>query len=318
MKLPHPLTIVTVLLIILAIVGHIIRDRTVELALLMYIPLLPLGFWAILWGVSKKDRNLFIFFGLAIIIWGGFSMIGTGGTLVSPERNINILHWNVRWGIGWQSVTKDIKQRQPDVVIINETPSKFKLEQLLKQLGNKWSMVMYGEKRKNPLVVCSAWPLKFEHYVDINNARAMTVIVTIYDQPLRILAIDAGRNMSERFGILSKKILPRWRTPMLMSMTKTIKKYHAKGQPIDIIVGDFNALSRSLGFEKFAHIGGGYNLAAKFSSDWRGTWKSYLPLYDLDHVWIHKRFQELKTKLFTNFNTDHRGQIVRLKVPLTI
>ncbi|MDM8567330.1 hypothetical protein QUF74_16985, partial [Candidatus Halobeggiatoa sp. HSG11] len=187
----------------------------------------------------------------------------------------------------------------------------------LKQLGNKWSMVMYVEKWKNPLAVYSAWPLRLERYVTIHNAHAMIVIVTVYGQPLRILAIDGGRNMSERFAIMSKKVLPRWRTPMLKSMLKTIKNYHAKGKPIDIIAGDFNALSRSLGFEKFGYVGGGYNLAAKFSLGWRGTWKSYLPLYDLDHIWVHKRFQELKTELFTNLNTDHRGQVVHLHVPFS-
>jgi endonuclease/exonuclease/phosphatase (EEP) superfamily protein YafD len=315
MKLTNTLTIITILIIILSVIGHIIRDLTVELALLMYIPLLPLGLWTILWGALKTDRYFLIFLGLAIIIWGGVSMMGTGGTLVSLERNINIVHWNVRWGGGWQSVTKDIKQKQPDIIIISETPSKSKLNQLLKQLGNKWSMVMYSEKRKNPLAVYSAWPLKLEHYIKIHNARAMTVIVTVYGQPLRLLAIDAGRNMSERLTFMSKKVLPRWRTPMLMSMLNTIKSYHANGKPIDIIVGDFNALSRSLGFEKFNNVAGGYHLAAKFSFGWRGTWISYLPLYDLDHVWVHKRFQELETELFANFNTDHRGQVVHLHIP---
>ncbi|MDM8567866.1 hypothetical protein QUF74_19735, partial [Candidatus Halobeggiatoa sp. HSG11] len=78
----------------------------------------------------------------------------------------------------------------------------------LKQLGNKWSMVMYVEKWKNPLAVYSAWPLRLERYVTIHNAHATIVIVTVYGQPLRILAIDGGHNMSERFAIMSKKVLP--------------------------------------------------------------------------------------------------------------
>ncbi len=310
------LTIITIFLILLATIGHIVRDRTVELALLMYIPLLPLGLWTILWDLSQKGhslpfRFLLTFIGLGMAIWGSVSMIGMGGTQTNVEESteINILHWNVRWGAGngWQSISQEIKQKNPDIAILNETPSKTKLNQLLKQLGSQWSMIMYKDKRKNPLVVYSAWPLQLESYVKIKNVSAMTVIVTLHNQSLRILAIDAGRNMLMR-------ILPRWRTPMLANIVKTVKDYQIKGKPIDIIAGDFNALSISLGFEDFNRVAGGYHLASKFSNDWRGTWKSYFPVYDVDHVWVHKRFKGLRTNLFTNLKTDHRGQMVRFNL----
>jgi endonuclease/exonuclease/phosphatase (EEP) superfamily protein YafD len=312
------LTIITILFILLAIIGHIVRDLTVELALLMYIPLLPLGLWAIFWDLLQKGYSLPLRFtltcmGLGIIIWGTISMMGVGGTQINSKigNKISVLHWNVRWGgSNWQSISTDIKQKNPDIIIINEIPSKIKLNQLLKQLGNQWSMITY----QDILAVYSSWPLQLESHVKIKNIDAIQVVITLYEQPLRILAIDAGRNMSSRLTIMSKEILPRWRTPMLMDLTKTIVKYHNKGQPIDIIAGDFNALSISLGFDDFKHMAGGYNLAAKFSNDWRGTWKSYLPLYDLDHVWVHKRFQGLETELFTNFATDHRGQIVKFNL----
>ncbi len=319
MKLTNFLTITITLLILLASIGHIVRDITVEFGLLMYIPLLPLGLWTILWDLSQMGRSLprFRFIltlaGLAMVVWGSISMLGMERSEVDLTNEISILHWNVRWGgtNGWQSISQDIIQRNPDIAIINETPKKVKLNQLLNQLGEKWSMITYNDKKRNPLAVYSSWPLRLEDYVKIKNTRAMTVIVTLHNQPLRILVIDARRNMSTKFAIMSIKMLPRWRTPMLADMTKTIADYQTAGKPIDIIAGDFNALSRSLGFEKFNQVAGGYNLAAKFSNGWRGTWKSYLPLYDLDHVWVHKRFTGLRTNMFTNLKTDHRGQIVK-------
>jgi endonuclease/exonuclease/phosphatase (EEP) superfamily protein YafD len=321
--LGYALTIATVLLILLAITGQIVRDRTVELALLMYIPLVPLGLWAILLDLVQIGRSLprlrfgLSFIGLAILTWGTVSMMGMGGTEIQTEAKtqISILHWNVYWGGkrgNWHLIRHEIEQRKPDIAIISEPPSKNRLNQLLKTLG--WATIMYKETRSNPLAVCSLWPLKFERYLKIKDADAMTVIVTVQGHPLRVLAIDAGRNMSKKLVILSRPLLPRWRMPMLTDIVKTIETHHAIGQPIDIIAGDFNAISHSLGFDRFADAGGGYFLASKFSWDWRGTWKSYLPLFDLDHVWIHKRFQGLRTELFTHPGSDHRGQMVQFQL----
>ncbi|MFK5970668.1 MAG: hypothetical protein QM487_11190 [Candidatus Marithrix sp.] len=319
MKLTNLLTIITILLILLAIIGHIVRDITVEFGLLMYIPLLPLGLWAILWDLSQMGRSLPRFrfsltiVGLGMAVWGSISMLGMESSQVDLANKISILHWNVRWGgtNGWQSISQDIIQQNPDIAIISETPAKTKLNQLLKQLGKQWSMLTYNNNKRNPLAVYSPWPLRLEDYVKIKNVSAMTVIVTLHNQPLRILVIDAERNMSTKFAVMSIEMLPRWRTPMLADMTKIIANYQTAGKPIDIIAGDFNALSISLGFKDFDQVAGGYNLAAKFSNGWRGTWKSYLPLYDLDHVWVHKRFTGLRTNMFTNLKTDHRGQIVK-------
>ena len=317
----YALTIATVLLILLAIIGQIVRDRTVELALLMYIPLVPLGLWAILLDLVQIGRSLprlrfgLSLMGLAIFTWGTVSMMGMGSAEIQSEKQISVLHWNVYWGGkrgSWHLIRHQIEQRQPDIAIISEPPSKHRLNQLLNTLG--WTTILYEDTRRNPLAICSLWPLKFERYLKIKDADAMTVIVTVQGHPLRVLAIDGERNMSNKLAIISKPFLPRWRMPMLTDIVKTIEAYHAIGQPIDIIAGDFNAISHSIGFDRFADAGDGYHLASKFAWGWRGTWKSYLPLFDLDHIWIHKRFQGLRTELFTQKGSDHRGQLVQFQL----
>jgi endonuclease/exonuclease/phosphatase (EEP) superfamily protein YafD len=317
------ITITTVLMIGLAIIGQLVRDRTVELSLLMYIPLLPLGLWAVFWDGLQAGRSLPRFrfsltlIGLGVTIWGAVSMMGWGGSHAESGTEVRLLHWNVYWGgkgkEGWQSISADIEQMQPDIAVLSEPPIKYRLEPFLKKMG--WSTIQYQARRKNTLAVCSSWPLQLEGYVRIDNADAMTVIVTVRGQALRLLAVDGGRNMSKRLVIHSKQVLPRWRTPMLTEIAQTLVAYQKRGQAIDLIAGDFNAISLSLGFDASDQAGGGYHLASKFSLDWRGTWKSYLPLYDLDHVWVHKRFQGLRTALFTNLKSDHRGQLVRFVVP---
>jgi endonuclease/exonuclease/phosphatase (EEP) superfamily protein YafD len=315
----------TVLVISAAIVGHTVRDRTVELGLLMYIPLLPLGLWAVCLDISLIGRSLPKFrfgltlIGLGIITWGSLSMIGMADTQTNlePSKLVSVLHWNVHWGGGrknWKSIRNDIEQRNPDIAIISEPPGKNRFKLLLKQMN--WSKVMHKNTASNTLAVCSSLPLRFERRLKIRNGKAMIAVVTVRGQSLRVLAVDGNRNMSRRHVVLSRQLLPRWRTPMLTDVAKNITAAHKRGQPIDIIAGDFNAISLSSGFDAFANAGGGYNLASKFSNGWRGTWKSYLPLYDIDHVWVHKSFSGLRAKLFTNLKSDHRGQLVQFQLPV--
>ncbi len=310
----------TVSFIIAAVVGHTVRDRTVELGLLMYIPLLPVGLWAILLDLCLKGRSLptrfsLTLIGLLVSIWGGLVMMGNGGSQIEPSKLVSVLHWNVHWGGGkgnWESIRNDIVKRHPDLAIISEPPSRKKFNLLLKQMG--WSAIKHNKTSKNTLAVCSAWPSRFERAVKIRNGKAMIVTVTVQKQSLRILAVDGTRNMSKRYLVISKRLLPRWRTPMLKDIVKAISAAQKRGQPIDIVAGDFNAIGISLGFDAFAQVGGGYNLASKFANGWRGTWKSYLPLYDIDHVWVHKRFRAIRTKLFTNLKSDHREQLVEFQL----
>lgn len=318
----------TLLAILLGLVGQIVRDPSVEWALLMYIPLVPLGIWALIWDLFLKGQSLprlrfgLLIIGLLAVIWGCTAMIGTGAmnTPVASKRQLTILHWNVRWGgkgkNGWASICHDIIRQRPDITIISETPSKKRLNQLIEQLGNPWTMVMYEETRWNPLAVASLWPLSIERIVKIRNGVAMVVVVMVEEQPLRILAIDGKRNMSNQLVVMSKRVLPRWREPMLKSTARFLEHSAQQGKTIDLIAGDFNALGASLGFKPFTFIGGGYYLASQFSFGWRGTWMSYFPLYDIDHVWVHKRFKGLHTELITNWATDHRGQRVQFQSPL--
>jgi hypothetical protein len=141
------LTITTLLLILLAITGQIVRDRTVEWGLLMYIPLLPLGLWTILLDLGQAGRALprarfgLTLIGLGLVTWGSLSMIGIKSPQVDLEltAKITFLHWNVWWGGkrkgSWDIIRQNIMQHRPDLMVLNETPSKSQLNQLVKSMG---------------------------------------------------------------------------------------------------------------------------------------------------------------------------------------
>ncbi|HEC85770.1 MAG TPA: endonuclease/exonuclease/phosphatase family protein [Thioploca sp.] len=328
----------TLFLIVFAIFGHTVRDRTIALAFMMYIPLLPLGIGAIMLDLLLRGRSLSNFrFGLSIIgilliVWGYFSMTGAeefqantaiAGDSMAPNTT-SLLHWNVNWGgVGyddtlknqsegkeWASIREDIYPRHPDIIVLNEPPQLDAwLEQLTQQMGEKWSILKHYRTKRNGIAIASAWPLKLERLVKIRNGAAISVVVTVRKQPLRLLLVDGERSVR------------KLRTPLLTDIIQAAIDSDKQGQPVDMIVGDFNAVSRSVGFDTYATAAGGYQLAGKATHGWRGTWPSISPMFDfdsmfdIDHVWIHKRFQILHVEMFSHPNTDHRGQQLYFNLP---
>jgi endonuclease/exonuclease/phosphatase family metal-dependent hydrolase len=57
----------------------------------------------------------------------------------------------------------------------------------------------------------------------------------------------------------------------------------------------------------------GYALASRSSSGWRGTFPAWLPVYDIDHVWLRPGLIVQSCTLFNGPVSDHRGQIVRAR-----
>ena len=73
-------------------------------------------------------------------------------------------------------------------------------------------------------------------------------------------------------------------------------------------------MARSVGFD--AIEAGGYALASRASAwDWRGTFPSGLPAYDIDHVWARRELTGLRSEFFTEFASDHRCQVARFGWP---
>lgn len=315
------LTVLVIFGILLGSIGQIVRDRTVNLAFLMYIPLLPLGVAAVVldlwqWGLGlPRLRFGLTAIGLGVVIWASMPLLSlsTLPAMTDPAEYLTMLHWNVRWGwglngynqagwgSGWGSIRADIAARHPDIVVLSEPPMGGRLNRLATHLGPTWTFQRNDSKPAPTLAILSSFPIQSKYSVDLSNGDGLLVTLTVRDQPLRLLLVDGERN------------LHNLRTPFLADIVRTVNTYQAQGQPIAIIVGDFNAVSRSLGFDDFAYAAGGYQLAARFARGWQGTWLSVLPLYDIDHVWLHRSLTIGEVELFTNLATDHRGQWVRFK-----
>ncbi len=316
------LTIITLIIIFLALIGHILRDQTIVLAFIMYIPLLPLGLWTIVVdlyhkGFALPKRFSLSFIGLVLAIWGTISMIGINTSQVQAAANqtISLLHWNIKWAglakiygqdlknpktVGeWPSIRDQLYQHNPDITILTDPPQVQAWLTQLKGIGN--NMFTFFDTAYTGLAIISSWPLKFEHFINIRDGVGFSVLVTVNNKDLRLLLIDGNSNPRQLRKFLLKDI------------QQIVIDKDKKGQAVDFIIGDFNAVSRSIGFDPYYSMAGGYYLASKMAMIWRGTWPAFLPIFDIDHIWVSKkRFQILDVKTLAQKNIDHRGQLISI------
>jgi endonuclease/exonuclease/phosphatase (EEP) superfamily protein YafD len=307
------------LTIALGTVGQVARDRSVILALLMYLPLVLVGLIAVVFDAICRGRALpkgrFVLgvVGLIASIGASVPMVGFGpASTVGSGPVISLLHWNVLWGHGTPgnpgrsaAMSSEILSQGADIVVLSEAPADDWIDELVAKMGPGASRVQIAHvSGKTPwfkLVVCSKGSSRLVRREKVADGAGMVVEVEVRGRKLRLLVVDAK----------SSPLLPR--TPRLLDIAAACRRASDAGEPIDVIVGDFNTVSRSLGFD--AIEAEGYALASRSSRGWRGTFPSFLPIYDIDHVWVRRELPIVESRLFTNFASDHRGQVARLRIP---
>lgn len=300
-----------------ALAGFLGRDRDAWLALLMYLPLAPLGLASAGLDLARRGRGLkrprfaLTVIGLAAVAWSCSEMIGRGpAPATSTGEEIRLLHWNVLWGgrpntdATWASIEDDIVRRAPDVVVLSEAPPDARLDSLTRRLGPAWTSTRLehapGSAYWYKLVALARWPVQEGRPVAIRNGAALDVRIDRPGRPLRLLVVDGQSRPTQS------------RSPMLRDVAEACRRAAEEGEPYDALAGDFNAVARSLGFDAIRSAAGGYEAASRSSLGWRGTWPMPLPIYDIDHVWVRLPPRVLRCDLLANLACDHRGQLVLL------
>jgi endonuclease/exonuclease/phosphatase family metal-dependent hydrolase len=306
----------------LATLGQVLRDRPGVPWWLFYLPLLPAGLGVVLLDLVCAGRCLprprfaLALLGLAASAWAASLLLALGGGRAEdPQRRpVALLQWNVHWGGGreaspatWQQITEEIEGHSPEVVVLAEAPAPERgwLEGLARKHG--WSIAQCrsapGSSYWYNLAVCAAGPVRREYEAEAPNGHVMSALVPVRGRTLRVLVVD---------GISEPR---QSRLPLLADVAERCRRAQEEGSPIDVLAGDFNTPSRSVGFDPFPTLAGGYRLASWSAVGWRGTFPADWPLYDIDHVWVHSRFAIQGSELFTSPASDHRGQVVRFYLP---
>lgn len=307
---------------VLALTGFFARDPSRWLGLLMCLPLALIGFLTVIITVgfmkpaSRPTHALLLATGLFSTVVGASWMIGwrTPAQPRPEDQRLRLLHWNVGWdGLAlegrtpWDDVGKEIIDKEPDLIILSEAPFKVPLYRKLDELpGRHFGLSVLSPGKMSHFFhtfVAAKWPLYLERWVTIAGGGAAVVLVSHPARHLRILVVDGNSNIAHS------------RTPMLHGLAEACTRADKEGAPIDLIVGDFNAVSRSLGFDELSCSGGGYQLASRFRGGWRASWPSWFPILDIDHVWARAGWLILGCRFFTNHASDHRGQVVELVIP---
>ena len=303
------------------VLGQVVRDRSVGWALLMYLPVVPLGLLATAFDAACRGRAIprgrFVLgtIGLASAVGVAWPLVGLGpkdGSRLATGPEVSVLHWNVLWGGGqdrdpakWAAIRREILAHPADLVVLSEAPPDDWLDLLVDDLGPGASRVQLenapGDGYWFKLAVCSRGPLRLVGPEPIADGAGMVVEAEVRGRAVRLLVVDGQ----------SRPTIPR--SPRLLDVADACRRFREAGRPIDVVLGDLNSVSRSLGFE--AIEAEGYALASRSARGWRGTFPSILPLYDIDHVLVRVPGPVVDARLFTHLASDHRGQVVRFRLP---
>lgn len=303
-----------------AVAGHYLRDRYAPLAVLTYFPLAPVAAGAFVWDLLRRGR---VFgrarFGLAIValvfvVIGGRWMWATQPLDALESANvgpIRLIHWNVKWGGGlrspgehWDSIADELAVQTPDVIVLSESPRQIARDGSDWTFAEDWSTVRwYGRMRGGyywSLVVSSRWPTRELWRRYLKGGVAMRIDVEMPDGPLRLLVVD---------GVSDPR---RDRLPYLNAIADLVELAEHADEPIDVVVGDFNALSRSIGFDRYAEAPLNLRLAARHGGGWRATGPAILPVIDVDHAWLAPPMRLTGVERFTRWPSDHVGYALEL------
>ena len=294
----------------LALLAYVARDRTRWLALLMYLPmplvaLATIVIHGVAWERARWVRRTLV---IGVALCAGFGSVRAmrgDGWRDAPVESLDVLQWNVQWGRdsdGWATTVAEISRAVPDFIVLSETPSDEKLAALCDGLGEGWTFHVTrnppGSRYWYAIAVLSSWPYVVETPPQLPNGAAMVVRIESPEGPLRVLAVDGQSDPT-----LS-------RSPMLDAIAAHCAAAQAQGEPIDFVAGDFNAVSRSVGFDALGVQG--YEIGSSKIWGWRATYPASFPLYDIDHVWVGPRHRAMSAFLLDSPGTNHRGLLVNV------
>lgn len=302
-----------------AIAGLVLRDRIAILAWCTYLPVPVIAGIAVAVDSAGRGRGWRRApFGLTIVAlcvtgWWGVGMIGFRSPNAPPagDQPLTLLHWNTRWGGGrsnaashWPAMLDHVASISSDVVVLSEAPRRELLDRVPERLGAgssmQWIEHAEGERYWYRLAVASRFPVTLLRRDRIASGVTMLCEVAMPRGPLRVLVVDA------------ESAPWRDRRPTLADLAALLDELAAADTSPHVLAGDFNAPSRSVGFDALRHAG--YSLAADVSGEWRGTWRSDLPLYDIDQVWLAPGMGLHACDVFTGPHSDHRGQVVEFSL----
>lgn len=313
----YVVTLAVSVAVLFAVVGLLLRDRVPVLAILSYMPVIPVTLVGIAWDAICRGRAWgrlrfgLVMTSLIVGSWFVLSMVGWQTPSATESPAYRIVQWNVRWGgadgapsPGYEHVVRDVVATRPGVLLLSEAPRPQRLPVLIDALGDDWSWAMIehkpGDRYFHRLVVCARWPVQKTGRWMLDGGVAMACVVAMPEGSLRVLMVDGDSSPL------------RDRRRLLAQVTALVREAADAGQPYHLLAGDFNTPGRSIGFEPLTSHG--FENAAAYSGAWRATWPAWAPMLDLDHIWLDPAHIRLtRTQMTRSPWLDHRGIVMEIE-----
>ena len=279
-------SVLIVLLNVLGLVGFFVRDRTLVLALLMYLPLFPIGVVTVGLGLlhrrssAPRLRASLVLIGVVSALSSGSWMIGRGESRTSRP---------CRQGADSPALERPLGQ-------LLET-SRFPLA--VDDPGDRPARSRHPGAERGPAAAANVSGFRASARAPVRHVgpgfrREVACLSPVRDRPVADPAGTPGVHRARRRrgapgrpsgrtgpahgGGRAEQDQPRPDPDAPRDRPAPVALAHAEGKPIDLVVGDFNAVSRSIGFDALEAAGDGYRLASRSHLGWRGTWPSPLPV----------------------------------------
>ena len=265
--------------LIFAIIVHFtIKDMFYLSALLFYgtpLPMIVLGLLFLLLFTKASARKYYIIVALVIaVIW--FNRSYTTSPNVDTTNAIEVVLWNAYRVRNFEDAFS-VNKSTPDVMILIEC-DEYDYQKIKEKYKN-----YHFELTEKSVGIFSKMPIKVHSKV---KTKDHVVVVHFSTKNTNFYAIDVSSD------------LRHFREPMLESILSEVKTDEK-----NIILGDFNTPFESLFFETFKKE---YQHAfTEKGNGFRETWFWNIPLLSLDHIWVSKDLEILKTEKLVTWKSDH-------------
>ena len=268
-----------VIVIALLCIHFVIKENSFESSLFYYTFPLPIIILIVLFlsiFLKRKFRKYnIIIAGLLFILWMGRSYkLHFHETI--KENDLEIVFWNAGHNRTFTEAFK-VNNSIPDVMVLVEG-CKNNIETLKKEYPN-----YHFYLSKEEIAIFSKTEIK---RVEEKKAFFSTTVINFTVNNIDFYAVDVAASMD----------VPRaWGLDFVDS--------HIKNKEGAIVLGDFNVPFES---DYLKNIKSDFNNAFNEKGNgFRETWFWNIPLLSLDHIWVSKDLEILKTEKIATFKSDH-------------
>nr|WP_321225222.1 endonuclease/exonuclease/phosphatase family protein [uncultured Psychroserpens sp.] len=273
----------------LLILHFLIKDNLFPLSILFYASPMPIiiAIGLILLVIFFRRKKIRI---LLIVVCSMLTALWLFNDYKSTKPTLSldttkVLFWNLakRNSLPIETLKSQISNNKPEILAFVEAPKEIltNFEALKLELPDYNFKVLDGA-----MLVAAKGSITLLDFVYEDDLQKSAILeITTKQQRTKIMIVDATANL-----FVDKKI-------PLNHILDLANKYK-----VDCIVGDFNAPYKSAFFDAFKN---NYKSFHNYNNGFTATWPNGIPLLELDHVWLSKKYKPVLLKKNYSKDSDH-------------